>query len=74
MKARDGDSRDVKRISNYLIKTHLEPRLKEVKARQIDSPVTPGQVAIAAAAIKEGLWSEKDVKRNFDRMFDRVPK
>ena len=64
---------DLRKIANDLIRKELSPRLKEIRAPQSHSPVTPGQVAIAAAALKRGVWKEKDVKKHFDRMFDKVP-
>ena len=69
--SRPGDFRDVKKIADHLVRTHLNPRLREARKTRDNSPVTPGGVAIAAAAIKEGSWTEKDVKKHFDRMFDK---
>lgn len=70
---RDNEAREVEKIADALIERHLAPRLREIHASQRHSPVTPGQVAMAAAAVKEGSWTEKDVKKHFDRMFDNVP-
>ena len=50
-----------------IIARHLAPRLKELHASQACSPVSPEQVAMAACALHEGAWTERDLKRYLDK-------
>ena len=63
------DRDKITRIANDLIRKELAPRLKEARRDRDSSPISPGAIAVAAAALKLGAWNEKTVKRKLDKAF-----
>lgn len=63
------DVHKIEKIANDLISRELAPRLKDVHGCQKSSPVGPQQIAVAAAALKTGAWTEKQVRKHLDKAF-----
>ena len=61
------DADKITRTADELIEKHVAPRLKDAHQTQQTSQIHPQEVAMAAAALHRGVWTEKDVKRYFDK-------
>lgn len=60
----------VEQIAAKLMINELLPRLKRSGLDITRSPVTPQQLAVAAAAKHSGAWSTHDIRMRMDAAFE----